>query len=604
MPIGQALAADIVVDADCSLQNAVRSANGEELVEPLLECEVGDVDADGSDTIMLDISGTDEGVIALDETLDIQSEVVIEGSGFVISGGNSLQIFNVSAGSLTLNNLTMRDGFSAGNGGAIAVNGAVLALNNSVVSSSSAAGLGGGIYALDSDVTLVGSVLSGNQTGAEIAIATEEDDNAEEDGDVEESEAAQAVEVWVDSFGGGLYFAGKANSLVIEKSGLDNNVSPSDGGGLYIASGSADISNSTISSNVAAVDGGGIYNAGSSILAHVTIVDNVAAAGGGLVDAHLMQLYNSIISDNTGADCFGTLNANLGNMIRDLSCSHEELSADPDLLLLGGSPAYYLPQEGSPVIDAALADYCLPTDQRDIDRLPEACDIGAAEFQPGIFEFQIQSAMRLLSRPEPAASVEPEPEEGEEEPSAPPSTCQDLPSYISVPGAPNSVQCKEVDAAGVGNKTLVDYGFYRAVDIFGYIPGTVKACFEYHTGAVALLDAANSPRNIIPLQTRTEGNMRCANVDRPGTAVLMPIDFFASGLVVEPIWNINSCTVTTTDILNLRAEPSTSSGIVANVLNNVQLAANQKTTYWFRVDYYGIFGWLHQDYLNSSGTCE
>jgi len=44
MPIGRALAADINVDADCSLANAVLSANEQAMVAPSADCEAGDVD--------------------------------------------------------------------------------------------------------------------------------------------------------------------------------------------------------------------------------------------------------------------------------------------------------------------------------------------------------------------------------------------------------------------------------------------------------------------------------------------------------------------------------------------------------------------------------
>ena len=185
-----------------------------------------------------------------------------------------------------------------------------------------------------------------------------------------------------DTFGAGIYFEGAGNSLVIDKSGVDNNVSPSNGAGLYIASGTATITNSTISSNVAGGDAGGIYNAGESTLTHVTIVHNLAENTGGLIDSTTLLLYNSILADNDGGDCSGTLNGTIGNLIRDLSCNHDGHSDDPNLLLLGGSPAYYLPQTGSPALDAASPDYCLLTDQRGIDRTPDACDIGAAEHQP------------------------------------------------------------------------------------------------------------------------------------------------------------------------------------------------------------------------------
>ena len=106
LPIGQALAADITVDADCSLPNAVRSANGEELLEPLIDCEVGD-SADGAqdddemipglDTITIDISGTDEGAIALDATLAVNSHIVVDGAGYSVNGGGN-QIFSITLG--------------------------------------------------------------------------------------------------------------------------------------------------------------------------------------------------------------------------------------------------------------------------------------------------------------------------------------------------------------------------------------------------------------------------------------------------------------------------------------------------------------------------
>ena len=59
----------------------------------------------------------------------------------------------------------MNGGWSAGNGGAIAVSNAAVTLVNSVVSNSGAKELGGGIYALDSDLTLIDSVVSANATG-------------------------------------------------------------------------------------------------------------------------------------------------------------------------------------------------------------------------------------------------------------------------------------------------------------------------------------------------------------------------------------------------------------------------------------------------------
>ena len=636
MPMGQALAADIAVDADCSLQNAIRSANEEATVEPRADCEAGDadsgnsqVDDDGNeipaglDTITIEIAGADDGVITLDGTLTVTSSIVIEGGGLAIEGGGN-QIFSITAGSLTLNNLNLRGGWTEHNGGAIAVRNAAVTLINSVVSESSARALGGGIYAFDSDLTLVDSAVTGSATGilekpapaadGEELCHRHDDGGAQAHAEVQchrhDSETAQTESIdgsteeiitW-DTYGGGIYFEGESNSLNLERSGLDANVSHSSGGGVYIASGSASIKNSTISGNTAGVDGGGIYNAGASTLTHVTIVDNFAPNFGGLVDASELLLYNSILSGNSGGDCTGTLNALIGNLIRDGSCSHDGLKGDPVLLLLDGIPPYYVPQSGSPARDAASPDYCLIADQRGIARAPNACDIGAAEYADGAFEFQIQSALALLNPP--AGSGGSADEDEQEAAATPiPSLCASLPGHYKVLGYTYSSHCKLADHLGIGNQMLVNNGAIDAVDIFGWVARPLTMCFQRPSGMIVLLDAATSPRTLVPLQTWTEDGWICATVDRNGTAVLMPVEFFTSGVIPEPIWDLSGCTVTTTDILNLRSEPSGASAIVANVLNDVTLTADKKATHFHRVNYYDVIGWLSSSYLSMNGDC-
>ena len=134
---------------------------------------------------------------------------------------------------------------------------------------------------------------------------------------------------------------------------------------------------------------------------------------------------------------------------------------------------------------------------------------------------------------------------------------------------------------------------------------TAATCFQDRDGIIILLDAANSPRNILLLQSRKEANgWICADVDRPGMAVLMPRAFLTSGHVPVPVWDLANCTVTTTDILNLRREPNTTSEILANVLNDNRLQADQKTLSFYRVNYFDIIGWLSADYLSTEGDCE
>jgi hypothetical protein len=635
LPLGQALAADITVDADCSLQNAIRSANEGELVEPRADCEAGDadsgnaqVDDDGNaipaglDTITIEIAGTVDGVITLDETLSVTSHIAIDGGGLAIDGAGN-QIFKVTAGSLAVDSLNLQGGWSETSGGAIAVSDAAVTLTNTVVSNSGAKEMGGGIYAVDSDLALIDSAVASSATGrlekpeptadgedlchrhddggaqAHAEARCHRHDGATAQAETTDESAADSI-TW-DTFGGGIYFEGEENSLMLERSGLDANVSHSSGGGVYIASGSASIKNSTISGNTAGADGGGIYNAGASTLAHVTVVDNYAANIGGIVDASELLLYNSILSGNAGGDCTGTLNALIGNLIRDGSCGHDGLTGDPMLLLLDGVPPYYVPQDGSPALDAASPDYCLLADQRGIVRAPNSCDIGAAEYAIGAFSFQIQSALALLNPPGSGGGAGAD----DAEAATPvPSLCASLPGHYKVVGYTYSSHCKMADHLGIGNQMLVNNGAIDAVDIFGWVARPLTMCFQRPSGAIVLLDAATSPREIVPLQTWTEDGWKCATVDRNGTAVLMPDEFFASGIIPEQIWDLTGCTVTTTEILNLRSEPNGESEIVGNVLNNETLTADKRANRYYRVNYYDRIGWLSSSYLTMSGACE
>ncbi|MCY4145801.1 MAG: SH3 domain-containing protein [Chloroflexi bacterium] len=589
---GVALAADIRVDADCSLANAIRSANGEDQVAPANNCEMGDAvseDNTGSDTITITEAGTVDGAVVLATTLEVTSEVVIEGIGFVIDGeGNRL--FAVRGGSLTIKDLTLTDGWADSDGGGILATDSHLALYNSVVRHNYSAGAGGGIAAINSEVLLIDSLVSSNETRVWTAPAG--------DKSIAEAEAPDLV------VGAGIYFNGAENTLIIDKSGISDNLSRGEGGGIFVLQGSAAISNTTIRGNSAAGMGGGLMNRGSATLTHVTIIENRAEAGAGIYDQQDLQLYNSILTGNVEGDCGGDLEASIGNLIRDGSCGHDGLSADPRLLLLAGAPAYYVPDLESPVIDAGDSAYCLANDQRGILRPPDACDIGAAEQEEGAFSFQIQSAVaaRTATVAQTGGAGEGgSPADGTwSEPDG--SLCNTLAAHIVVVDAPNNTHCREVDAAGVGNADLLNYGFIYAVDIFGEV-AAVDVCFAHDAGTIVLLDAAYSPRRIVPLRTWSADGMVCANTDRAGTAVLMPVDFLVSGVVPEPVYDLSGCSVTPVDILNLRVNPSTSSEILLAIPAGTRLSATMRTTHWFRVAYGERVGWLHGDYLNRAGAC-
>ncbi|MGA2870746.1 MAG: hypothetical protein ABSF34_16485, partial [Verrucomicrobiota bacterium] len=117
----------------------------------------------GGGTVTFAFNGT----ITLTSAENISANTVMDGSGYnvIISGGNSSQIFKVGTGvNLTLNNLTIANGFTKTNGGAIYNLGILAATNCSFISnqivcsngvsggssgqsgSAGASGYGGAIY--------------------------------------------------------------------------------------------------------------------------------------------------------------------------------------------------------------------------------------------------------------------------------------------------------------------------------------------------------------------------------------------------------------------------------------------------------------------------
>jgi len=135
------------------------------------------------------------------------------------------------------------------------------------------------------------------------------------------------------------------------------------------------MTNSTISNNSAGTSGGGVY-----------FKDTYFST---------LNIYNSILANNTNADCAGTPPAVTGsnNLVEDegscniLTNTASLLTVDPQLGALadnGGATKTHLPQAGSPVLDAGDNTDCgtgltVDSDQRGATRDDGSCDIGAVE---------------------------------------------------------------------------------------------------------------------------------------------------------------------------------------------------------------------------------
>lgn len=324
---------------NCTLRAAIQETNGNNALA-------------GPDTIMLDaatytlsLAGNDDDAAAGD--LDITQDLTISGaSAFstIIDGGGIDRIFHVApSGGVTvmISDLTIRNGDSSGLAGGGIRNGGTLDLQDIALSSN----------------------VSGDNGGAILNLVT----------------------------------------LTITNSTVNGNTASGDGGGIF-NSGNLTLTNSTVTSNTANAAGGGIFNSGTgtATLNNDTISHNVAAisSGGGISNAGAATLTHTIVANNTGNNCSGTVAITSGgnNLDSAITCNFmaagDITNLDPLLGALasnGGSTQTRALLVGSPAIDAGSIPPALPAceaiDQRGVIRpfpVGGACDIGAFEFTPGV----------------------------------------------------------------------------------------------------------------------------------------------------------------------------------------------------------------------------
>ncbi len=174
-------------------------------------------------------------------------------------------------------------------------------------------------------------------------------------------------------------------------------------------------------------------------------------------------------------------------------------------------------------------------------------------------------------------------------------------------GLRSGVQCRRLDATGVGIQAVINLGFLDAVDVWGYVEQGVEVCFppERGSGGLMFLDAATAPRTVSPLASVLRDGYTCASINRPGTLVLVSNAPQPSQLPVPtglPTTLLSGCMVQTNAILNFRDGPA---GNVVEPLipYGVRLTALERTDSWFRVDYHGARGWISAAYVEPQGDC-
>lgn len=328
---------EVNADGDCSLREAVRSANTDASVDGCTAGSGTDRITLPAGTYLLSIAGAGEDD-ALTGDLDIWGGNLSfdgdETSGAVIDGGGLDRVIDVHPSdgvphpSVILTRVTVQNGHEATGGG--------------------------GIYHRGGTLTLVEVTISGNVTNGD---------------------------------GGGIGVA-SGGSLVVTNSTISGNRADGGGGGIAFSGEAGALNNVTIAENAAdtlllggSVGGGLFVDAGTLTIRNSIIAENTDGYGG-------------------SPDCFGPLTSARYNLIRVLDgCVltgettgniHGEDPLLEELTDNGGPTQTHPLAKESPAIDTGDPTGCkdgngasLSTDQRGLPRGSTRCDIGAVEILCG-----------------------------------------------------------------------------------------------------------------------------------------------------------------------------------------------------------------------------
>lgn len=206
-----------------------------------------------------------DGTVLLTNTLTVTRELTVFGrTNAVLDGGDTRRVFTASS-PLTLQNLTIQNGFSTADGGAVL--GDVVTVIDSTFTGNSAT-LGGALLA--QSVTVSGSTFENN--------------SSEWDGGAIVGYAALSI---------------TGSTFIDNQSGFD-------GGAIY-GYGDVSVTNSTFTGNAADDDGGAISAKGAVSVTGSTFANNSAAWYGGAMYAESSTVRNSTFVSNTAGDEGGAI---------------------------------------------------------------------------------------------------------------------------------------------------------------------------------------------------------------------------------------------------------------------------------------------------------
>jgi CSLREA domain-containing protein len=297
---------ELISDGDCSLREAIQAANTNSYVD---DCGTGDV---LTDTITFDVEGT----ITVTNQLSVTASgpLVIDGGNVIsTSGGGTTRVWWIETASiLTLQRITIANGYVVDDGGGLYNQGSNVTLTNITFTNNQARMGGGMVNDANSSASLMRVIFNGNQT------------NFDGGSLYNQGEATLTDTIFSNNQtyydGGGMVNNG-GNVLLTNVTFSNNSTTEyySSGGGMVNANeGFAKLTNVTFSGNSAETGGGGMHNSyGDAKLEDVTFTGNVNTyAGGGMsILGGLVEYTNVTFIDNyagvMGGGLFesGTLNS-------------------------------------------------------------------------------------------------------------------------------------------------------------------------------------------------------------------------------------------------------------------------------------------------------
>jgi hypothetical protein len=163
------------------------------------------------------------------------------------------------------------------------------------------------------------------------------------------------------------------------------------------------------------------------------------------------------------------------------------------------------------------------------------------------------------------------------------------------------------DPVTLGDLSLLDQTVMQAVDLFGLSHGgspissfqqPIEVCL-LGSGTLVYLDATTSPRVPVPLPTFAQDGYSCASISHAGMVVLLTDSASTAAEL-----SLSACSVTTTHMVRLRAEPNENSEIITTLPYNTSWSARGIQGNWYHVIYENRQGWVRGDYLIVDGNCQ